>query len=226
MRFGKSKKDKYVYVSIAGLLGSGKTTAANLLADKLGFYPFEEKVNENKFLPLFYQDPQRWAFHSQLFYVREKASQLVKIKKIINETHVVQDSPVYQDYLTYAKAQQILGNMNEDEFALYEKFFHVLNRDLPVPDLIIQLNASVPSIMERIKLRARDYEKKIDSKYVELLMRLQNEWIAKNPKLNIVSIDTNAVDIAHNPKHQAEFIKVVKAHLANLKEEPRLRFKF
>ena len=226
MRLLKSKKLKYAYVSVAGLLGSGKTTASNLLAEQLGFHLFEEKVNENKFLPLFYAEPKRWAFHSQLFYLREKSSQLVKIKNIINETNVIQDSPIHQDYLTYAKAQQKLGHMNEDEFALYEKMFNVLNRDVPTPNLIIQLNASVPTIMERIKKRARSYEKSIDPSYVELLSELQNEWLSNNPKINIISINTDDLNIATNPKHQEEFIEKVKKHLGNMAEEPRLRLPF
>ena len=208
-----NKPKKYKYISIAGLLGSGKTTASNLLAEKLEFHLFEEKVNENKFLPLFYSDPKRWAFHSQLFYLKEKAAQLVKIRDIINETHVVQDSPIHQDYLTYAKAQQVLGHMNENEFALYEKFFHVLNQDLPTPDLIIHLDASVPTIMERIKQRARSYEKSIDSKYVELLKKLQDKWMSQNSKLNIISINMDDTDIVQNLEHQKEFIEKIKAHL-------------
>ena len=226
MRVKKIKIDKYVYVSIAGLLGSGKTTASNLLADKLGFHLFEEQVNENKFLPLFYSDPKRWAFHSQLFYLREKASQLVKIKNLINKTHIVQDSPIYQDYLTYAKAQHELGNMNEDEFALYEKLFKVLNRDVPTPHLIIHIDASIPTIMKRIKLRARSYEKGVDPEYIKLLLKLQKEWIDKNPKLNIVSINTDFLDIIKNREHQKKFIDIVKSNLVNLAEEPRQRLPF
>jgi deoxyadenosine/deoxycytidine kinase len=212
------KEKKYAYISIAGLLGSGKTTAAKLLASKQGFYLFEEKVNENKFLPLFYSEPKRWAFH-----LREKAAQLSKIKTIIKETNVVQDSPIYQDYLTYAKAQHILGNMNDNEFALYEKMFHVLNREVPVPHLIIQLDATLPEILKRIKKRARSYEKVVDEKYVELLLKLQNKWLSENPKLNIVKIDTNFLDIAENPENQKIFIEKVNSNLGKLIREPELR---
>jgi len=210
-----SKKNQYAYVSVAGLVGCGKTTAVNLLAEKLGFHLFEEKVKENKFLPLFYQDARRWAFQSQLFYLKEKASQLVKIKKIINETNVIQDVPLSQDCLVYAKAQQILGNMNKDEFALYEKFFHMLNREAPEPHFIIQLNASVPVIMQRIKLRGRDYEKSISPEYITLLLKLQNEWLGNYPKSKLVVVDTDTLDIVSNPKHQDQFIEIVKSRLAD-----------
>ena len=109
---------------------------------------------------------------------------------------------------------------------LYEKFFNVLNRDVPTPHLIIHLNTSVPTIIKRIKERARSYEKNVEPAYVDLLLKLQNEWISKNPKLHIVSVDTEALDIAKNPEHQKKFIEIVKANLSNLREEPRLRLPF
>lgn len=201
------------YISIAGVIGVGKTTASNLIAKELGFYLFEENVGGNAFLPLFYKEPKRWAFHSQLFYLQEKANQLFKIKSLLSQNSVIQDTPIHQDYLTYAKAQNILGNMSDEEFNLYEKFFSSLKHSLPIPDLIIQLDASLPLLQKRIENRGRDYEKNIDPSYLRTLSDLQKKWIKESTHLNIVTVDTDNLDLANNKEHQKAFIELVKAKL-------------
>ncbi len=204
---------KPLYISIAGVMGSGKTTASNLLAQNLGFDLFEERVNENKFLPLYYQDPKRWSLHSQLFYLHEKADQLSKINLLLAKNSIIQDSPIYQDYLTYAKAQYILGHMNHDEFNLYEKYFNALKQHILTPHLIVQLDTSVDTLVARIKKRNRDYEKTIDRPYLELLSQLQKEWVNTHPHLNILSVATDDLDLASNKEHQEQFIDMVKQKL-------------
>ena len=211
-----SSMHPHIYISVAGVMGSGKTTASGLLAQHLGLHLFEENVDENTFLPLFYDNPQRWALHAQLFYLREKVVQLSKIKKLLEQTSVIQDSPLYQDYLTYAKAQQVLENMNEAEFTLYERFFHTLYDHLPVPDLVVQLDASVPAIAKRIKKRARTYERAIDRSYLALLARLQDQWIVSHEHLAILRINTETLNLAENTEHQREFVALVKDRLSTL----------
>ena len=209
-----SQEDKKnYYVTVAGVLGCGKTTVSKLIAKKLGFHLFEENVSENKFLPLFYQDPHRWSFHSQLFYLRDKIAQMAKVGGLLANTSVVQDSPIYQDYLTYAKAQHHLGHMSGDEFELYEKIFHTFHANLPKPDLIIQLNASLPTIQERILRRGRDYEKKIDPAYISLLSDLQQKWVAETKDIPTLIVDTDATDLVSNPAHQLELMDKISGLL-------------
>ncbi len=204
---------KPLYVSIAGVMGSGKTTASNLLAKTLGFDLFEETGLENKFLPLYYKDPKRWSLHSQLFYLHQRAEQLSKIHLLLAQNSIIQDSPIYQDYLTYAKAQYILGHMNHDEFSLYEKYFRALNEHILIPNLIVQLNTSVDTLASRIKKRNRDYEKTIDKPYLELLSKLQTEWVNTHPNLDILTVNTDNLDLASNPNHQKQFVSLVKSKL-------------
>lgn len=210
---GKEKGKNY-HIAVAGIIGSGKTTASKLLASALGYHLFEENVGENSFLPFFYRDQKRWAFHSQLFYLREKASQLQKIRDLLDYTGVVHDSPLYQDAYTYAKAQQVLGNMTKEEYSLYEKFLTSFKRDLPAPDLIVQLDAMPRTIFRRIKERGRDYEQNISPKYIETLAQLQDQWIEERPQLNILRVNTETLDIAANPVHQKEFLESIFARLS------------
>lgn len=209
---GKEKAKNY-HVSVAGVIGSGKSTACKLLAEKLGYHLFEENFRENKFLPLFYEEPTRWALHSQLFYLREKAYQLQKVRDHLQYSGVVQDGPLNQDAYTYAKAQHSLGHMNDEEYGLYEQFLVSFKRELPHPDLIVQLDAAPETLLQRIKTRGRGYEQDINRNYVETLVRLQNQWIEERPQLKIVRINTEALDLANNSDHKAKFVAEIRSRL-------------
>lgn len=194
-------------------MGSGKTTASKLLAESLGFKLFEEQVSENKFLPLYYKDPTRWSLQSQLFYLHEKVKQLKDIGTLLKGNSIIQDSPIYQDYFTYAKAQYILGHMTHDEFDLYEKYFNTIQDNIVVPDLIIQLNTLVHTLQNRIMLRDRVYEKTIDKSYLELLSRLQKEWVNSFTHTKILVIDTDSINLVNDLQQQKFFVELVKQNL-------------
>jgi deoxyadenosine/deoxycytidine kinase len=207
---------KNFYISVSGVMGSGKTTFANLLAKELGFPLFEEKVNENPYLADYYQEPHRWAFKSQLFYLEEKISQLREIQELLTRTSVIQDTPVYQDCFSYAHAQKFLGYMTDAEYAQYLSFFASHLPSLPVPHLIIQLDAPVEVLEERIQRRARSFEKTIDRTYLQLLAKLQNDWIAEHSSaLNILKVhtDNDSRDISANPAYQKELIAKIRTSL-------------
>jgi deoxyadenosine/deoxycytidine kinase len=203
---------RHFYISVAGVMGSGKTSISHLLAEKLGFHFFEENVKENIFLPRYYQNPGEWALHSQLFYLREKAAQLLKLKELLGATNIIQDTPIYQDCFGYAKAQHRLSYMSDEDYRLYLSFFELLQPQLPVPDLIIQLDAAAPILEERIRRRGRDYEKFIDRNYLELLSELQDEWIAKNSHLRVIRLRTDnaELDVLKNLNYQQELFQDIK----------------
>ncbi|MBI2637667.1 MAG: deoxynucleoside kinase [Candidatus Sungbacteria bacterium] len=208
-------KKKNHYISVAGIMGSGKTTAAHLLSRELGFHLIEENVAENAFLPLFYKDAKRWALPTQLFYLHEKARQLNHVMGLLSQTSVIQDSPIYQDYFTYAIASKTLGYTSEDEHTLYERFYSILKENLPVPDLIIALEASLPIVESRIKKRSRGFEKDVNMSYVKLLSELQKEWIREHPHLNIMVVNTDDLDLSSDPAHQKHFVELIKNRIEN-----------
>ncbi|KKU17086.1 MAG: Deoxynucleoside kinase [Parcubacteria group bacterium GW2011_GWC1_45_9] len=203
---------------MAGVLGTGKTTAAKLISNQLGFFLVKEEFAENPFLRLFYENPKRWAFHSQLFFLQEKAKQLEKIKNLLNKKNIVQDCPLEQDYSSYAKTQKILGNMNREEFSLYEKIYCFLNGHLPQPDLIIQLDSNLPQLLKRISRRGRSFEKGISKKYLQTLAKLQNQWLAKYPKNRILRINTDKLNLAENTKDRKVFVKIIKDRISAIKK--------
>ncbi|MDO8560995.1 MAG: deoxynucleoside kinase [bacterium] len=207
------EQKKNYYIAMAGIMGSGKTTVAKLLSRELGFTLFEETVAENSFLPLFYKDARRWAFHNQLFYLHDNVRQLKTIQEMLQRMSVVQDSLIHDHYFTYTKAQLELGHMLPAEFALYEQYVAAIWRDVPIPDLIIQLDASVSVLAERIQKRSRDFEKEIDTHYLETLSRLQGEWVLAHPHLPILSVAVDHINLASGREDQRMFIGLVRERL-------------
>jgi deoxyadenosine/deoxycytidine kinase len=193
-----------------GTMGSGKTTAARLIAEHFKFHLVEENFGENAFLPRFYKKMNRWAFHSQTFFLMEKINQLMEIGAERKKKSIVQDTPVEQDVFSYAKAQHALGNMDDAEWKLYHKIYASFAPHLPKPDAIIFLDTSIGEIEKRISSRGRAYEKKIPTKYLELLDKLNRDWLRENKKVKIISIPTDGLNIVTSKTAQQQMIATVK----------------
>jgi deoxyadenosine/deoxycytidine kinase len=179
-----------------GTMGSGKTTVAKLLARDLKFHLIEENFGENAFLSRFYADMKRWAFHSQTFFLMEKTQQLLEVAHALSLSKgpgIVQDTPIQQDALSYAKAQHVLGNIDDAEWKLYQKIYKSFEPHFPVPDKIIYLETSVPELTRRIESRGRGYEQKIPLSYIELLDMLNQKWLRENTTIPVIRIETDGI---------------------------------
>ncbi|EKD23103.1 MAG: deoxynucleoside kinase [uncultured bacterium] len=208
----KNNRKKH-YLSIMGTMGSGKTTAVKLLANHLKFHLLEENFGTNAFLPKFYQDMERWAFHSQAFFLLEKVSQILGIPKLLSSRSVVQDTLLQQDVFSYAKAQHVLGHMDDDEWRLYQKIYRSFEPYFPRPDLLIYLETSLTVLRDRIKSRARTYEQSIPNKYLELLDDLNHKWLSENKTIPVIIVKTDGINIVRNKKAQTEFVVLIKKRL-------------
>ena len=189
---------KHQYISVMGTIGSGKTTAARLIAKELKFQLVEENFGENAFLPRFYEDMKRWAFHSQTFFLMEKITQML-------------DTPIEQDVFSYAKAQHVLGHIDDAEWRLYQKIYISFTPSFPKPDCIVFLDTSIETIMNRIEKRGRGFEKKIPQSYLELLDMLNRKWLAEVKKSSVLTIRTDGLNIVTSKIAQRELLRRVKA---------------
>lgn len=196
-----------------GTMGSGKTTVAKLLAKALKFHLIEENFGENAFLPLFYKDMKRWAFHSQTFFLMEKITQMLETPKFLEKSSVVQDTPIQQDAFSYAKAQHVLEHIDDSEWRLYQKIYKQFEPYFPKPDLIVYLETSVPELLKRIGSRGRGYEQKIPMSYIELLDMLNHRWLGENKAVSVLAIGTDGLNIVRSKKAQRLLIKKVKERL-------------
>lgn len=196
-----------------GTMGSGKTTVARLLANRLKFHLLEENFGENAFLPRFYTDMKRWAFHSQTFFLMEKITQMLETPKLLAKHSVVQDTPIQQDAFSYAKAQHVLGNIDDAEWKLYQKIYHSFEPYFPKPDLIIFLETSISVIAKRISDRGRGYEQKIPLKYLKLLDKLNHDWLKANKTIPVLTIETDGLNVVKNKEAQKKLLKIIKTQL-------------
>jgi len=196
-----------------GTMGSGKTTAARLIADMFHYKLLEENFGENAFLPRFYQDMNRWAFHSQTFFLMEKITQILETKKILLNASVVQDTPIQQDAFSYAKAQHVLGHIDDAEWKLYQKIYKSFEPYFPKLDLIVYLETSLGEISKRIETRGRGYEQKIPDNYLELLDMLNHKWLSENKSIPVLVIETDGLNIVRSKVAQQRLITEVSKKL-------------
>lgn len=196
-----------------GTMGSGKTTAARLLARSLKFQLLEEQFGENAFLSRFYNDMKRWAFHSQTFFLMEKITQMLDTCRLLEKTSIIQDTPIQQDAFSYAKAQHVLGNIDDAEWKLYQKIYYSFEPLFPKPDCIVYLETSLPHIAKRIASRGRGYEKEIPQSYLELLDMLNHKWMTEQKTIPVLSVDTDGLNIVTSRIAQRTMIRQVKQYL-------------
>lgn len=205
---------KTFYLAVAGTMGVGKTTAARFLAEKLQAHLLEENFGENQFLPRFYQEMSRWAFHSQTFFLLEKIKQTLETKRFLLAGQlIIQDTPLIQDVQSYAKAQFVLGNMDEAEFTLYTKIYAMFVKKIPKPDLIVYLDASIPTILKRVNRRQRGFEAKVPRPYIQLLDKLNRQWVRKLDHAKVLRLKTDKLDLVANQEDIDRFIEIVKTKI-------------
>ncbi len=196
-----------------GTMGSGKTTVARLLAKELRFTLLEENFGENAFLPRFYQDMKRWAYHSQAFFLMEKITQMLETPKILTKHSVIQDTPIQQDAFSYAKAQHVLGNIDDAEWKLYCKIYNSFEPYFPKPNLIVFLETSVAALADRIESRGRGYEQKIPQSYLELLDMLNHKWLSENKKIPVLVVETDGLDIVRSQNARKKLVELARRRL-------------
>lgn len=203
-----------IYVVVTGTMGSGKTTAARLLAKYLKLELLEENFGDNAFLPRFYEDMRRWSFHSQTFYLMEKITQMLATNALIERKSVIQDTPIFQDVFSYAKALHIMGNMEDDEWKLYQKIYRSFTPHLPKPTHLVYLKTSLDEVKKRIAGRSRSYEQKIPDGYLELLEMLNESWMKKEMNgTKLIVVETDHLNLAKRKKDIAQFLDRLKLEL-------------
>lgn len=203
----------HAYITVMGTIGSGKTTVAKLIAREFRFNLLEENFGENAFLPRFYQDMKRWAFHSQAFFLMEKINQMLETPKLLDKHSVVQDTPLEQDVFSYAKAQCVLGNIDDAEWKLYYKIYKSFEPYFAKADLIVYLETPTRILLDRIGRRGRKYERQISQSYLELLDMLNHKWLAENKSANILKIETDGLNVVLSRKAQKKLLSLVKDQL-------------
>lgn len=202
---------KHKYVAVAGNIGVGKSSLVGLLCKSLGWEPFYEPVNENPYLVDFYQDMNKWAFHSQIYFLIHR----LRIHHAINQhpNSVLQDRSVYEDAEVFARNLYLQKQINPRDYATYRDLYETLVRFLPPPDLVIYLKASVETLQNRIALRGRQFEQTIPDDYLNNLNDLYDQWIDNFTLCPVLTIPSDHIDFVLNQDHLNLILQKVKNKL-------------
>ena len=185
-------------LAIAGNMGVGKSTLTRQLTDQLGWTSFYEAVDDNPYLADFYKDMPQWSFHSQLFFLSRRLRYHRQIASHPN--NVIQDRSIYEDAEVFARNLHQRRNMSDRDYQMYKDIYEEFIQILPAPNLIVYLKASVPTLIERIHRRGRDFEQDISPLYLQQLNELYNAWIEDFTLCPILTIQTDQLDFVRFDK--------------------------
>lgn len=197
--YDKYRIPKEAVLTIAGTVGVGKSTMTKRLADALQFRTSFEKVEQNPYLDLFYQDFSRWSFHLQIYFLAERYKEQKRIFEYGGG--FVQDRSIYEDTGIFAKMLYDQGNMTETDYETYTSLFDamVMTPYFPHPDIIIYLEGSFDDIVARIKERGRPMEQETPLAYWKELHERYENWINQFNACPILRININEYDIVKDP---------------------------
>jgi deoxyadenosine/deoxycytidine kinase len=208
----KSKKPKHI--AVAGNIGAGKTTLTELLAKHYKWIPHFEDVEHNPYLNDFYEDMPRWSFQLQIYFLNSRLNQLVEIRN--GSETIIQDRTIYEDAYIFAPNLHEMGLMSKRDFDNYATFFKTLKTMVQPPDLLVYLQASVPTLVGQIQARGREYEENIRLDYLKRLNEYYNRWIEsyKEGPLLIINVDNNRFN--QNEEDLGSIISKIDAQLYGL----------
>lgn len=203
-----------MHVAISGNIGAGKTTLTKLLAKHFNWDTHFEDVENNPYLNDFYDDMQRWSFNLQIFYLNSRFTQIQEIKK--SDKTVIQDRTIYEDAFIFAPNLHAMGLMSTKDFENYFSLFNLMESFISAPDLLIHLRASVPTLVNQIAQRGRDYEESIRLDYLKRLNERYEAWISTYNKGNLLIIDVDDNNFRDDPEDLGKIISDVEREINGL----------
>lgn len=205
---------KKIFITMAGNIGCGKTTAAKIVSQKFGYELFDEPVIDNRFLRSYYADMKRWSLTLQMEFLIRRVEHHELIETVPKSC--VQDRSLYEDPEIFAKYLHGLGNMTDNELNLYFEYFERLNKKLIRPDLIVFLQVDdVQILLDRIRKRGRKEEQGIAADFLQGLSGyyLSFPQVCRNKYgIDIVTFNVNEIDIRTNEGKEA-FLAVIEEQL-------------
>lgn len=203
-----------MHIALAGNIGAGKTTLTELLAKHYKWHPHYEDVDENPYLNDFYEDMQRWSFNLQIYFLNSRFKQVVDIRSS-NKT-VIQDRTIYEDAEIFAPNLHYMGLMSTRDFNTYSHLFQMMSKMVQAPDLLIYLRASVPTLVNQIQKRGRDYESSIRIDYLKQLNERYEAWVNRYKAGKMLIIDVDRIDFQNNPEDLSNVIDRIDAQIHGL----------
>ncbi|WAA12310.1 deoxynucleoside kinase [Fervidibacillus halotolerans] len=186
------------FIAVEGPIGAGKTSLAKALSNHFHFYLLKEIVEENPYLGKFYENIDEWAFQTEMFFLTHRFKQLEDI-----QNHFLQwNKPVVSDFHMFKNLIFAQLTLRSDYYEKYAKIYSILTEGLPEPNMVIYIHANVDTLLKRIALRGRNFEKSISPDYLKQLSEKYEIFIEQferdHPNVPILRIDGNATDFVNN----------------------------
>ncbi len=193
------------YIVIEGAIGAGKTSLAQLLAERFGASLVLEEVEKNPFLMDFYKDRKRFAFQTQVYFLLSRFKQQQELLE-----RDLFKSRMISDYLFWKDRIFASITLSERELYLYEKILPILEKDIPKPDLVIYLQTAPEILYKRIKEKGRDFEKSLDSEYLSHLVESYNHFFFHYNLGPLLVVKNDNLDFQRKPGQLEDLINIIK----------------
>lgn len=185
------------FLGIAGNIGAGKSTLTRILEENLRWRAYLEPTIENPYLEKYYAEPKAWAFHSQIYFLTRRYEALAQLGR--EERFYIVDRTIYEDGEIFATALHGQGLLSDVDYQTYQRLYSILTGHLRRPDMIVYLRASPEFLLERVRMRGRDYEKRIDLDYLSRLGEAYEAWIERIAReTQVVHVPAEEVDFLTN----------------------------
>ena len=201
-------------LAIAGNIGAGKTSLAELLSKHYNWEPHFEDVIDNPYLDDFYTHMERWSFNLQVYFLNSRFRQLMSFNG--SKKPVIQDRTVYEDAYIFAPNLHAMGLMNQRDFNNYKSLFELMESMIKAPDLLIYLRSDIPNLVNKIHKRGREYENSISIQYLSRLNERYEAWISTYDKGKILIIDADNLNFVDNKQDLGIIIEKVDVEMNGL----------
>jgi deoxyadenosine/deoxycytidine kinase len=195
----------YRYVCVEGNIGTGKTTLCNRLAKRFHGKVILEQFTDNPFLPYFYNDPERYAFPVEIFFMTERHKQLQK--HILTRDLFAQH--IFADYFFTKTLLFARNNLNDEEFRIFQQLFQLLEKPFPNPDILVYLHRSTSRLLNLIEIRGRHMETPISESYLQKIQDAYFDYFRSETGFPILIIDVEDMDFVKNQDHLEELITLM-----------------
>lgn len=201
------------FIAVEGPIGVGKTSLSKAIAERFHYHLLKEIVDENPFLGKFYENIDEWSFQTEMFFLCNRYKQL----EDINRDFIQKQQPVVADYHILKNLIFAERTLKPEQYKKYLKIYDILTADMPQPNMVIYLNASLDTLLQRIEMRGREIEKNIDPFYLHELSVAYEQTMASfekaNPHIPVLRFNGDKLDFVHRPSDLLYILEQIENRL-------------
>lgn len=198
------QKSDIRFLAVEGVIGAGKTSLCRMLGDTLGAKLVLERFEDNPFLKEFYEDPDRYAFQAQIFFLLARYKQ----QRDLNQTDLFQRC-VVADYIFEKDKIFAYLNLQDDELRLYELLVNNMEHSIPTPDMVVYLQSSVDRLMQTIRRRGREVESRITEQYIKDLNEAYNYFFFRYKSTPLLIVNASQTDFINDTAQYESLLREI-----------------